>query len=148
MMTVKRCVKCNGRIKPKDMGVCPRCGREVSPADAFLKQPGWWLMPEMRYQNAYVWLVLVSSLDVMLTLVVLVAMGGFEVNPVAAAVIDTHGYVWAIIFKFAIVVLVVLICEVVGRVHDRSGRKLARTAVVINSLPVVYTFALLFFIAP
>jgi Domain of unknown function (DUF5658) len=142
-MTVKRCVGCSGRIRPKDMGACPKCGREVTPADAFLKQPGWWLMPEMRYQNAYVWLVLVSSLDVMLTIIVLVAKGGFEVNPVAAAVIDTHGFGWAIVFKFAIVVLVVLICEVVGRMHDRSGRKLARAAVAINSLPVVYTFALL-----
>lgn len=143
-MAVMRCVGCSGRIKPKDMGVCRRCGREVSPADAFLKQPGWWTMPQMRYQNAYVWLVLVSSLDVMLTLVVLVAMDGFEVNPIAAAVIDTHGYAWAIVYKFAIVVLVVLICEVVGRMHDRTGRKLARAAVVINSLPVAYTFALLF----
>lgn len=146
-MTVKRCVACNGRIKPKDMRVCPACGREVTPADAFLKQPGWWRMPEMRYQNAYTWLVLVSALDVMLTLVVLVVMDGFEVNPVAAAVIDTLGYGWAIIFKFAIVVLVILICEVVGRIYDRSGGKLARAAVVINSLPVIYTFALLLLVA-
>jgi uncharacterized membrane protein len=104
-------------------------------------------MPEMRYQNAYTWLVLVSALDVMLTLVVLVAMNGFEINPVAAAVIHTLGYGWAIIFKFAIVVLVVLICEVVGRMNDRSGRKLARAAVAINSLPVIYTFGLLMIVA-
>lgn len=145
-MAVKRCVACGGRIKPKDMGICPRCGREVSPADAFLKQPGWWIMPEMRYQGAYLWLVLVSALDVMLTLVVLVAMEGFEVNPVAAGVIETLGFGWAIIFKFAIVVLVVIICEVVGRMHDRTGRKLAHAAVAINALPVLYTFALLFFV--
>ncbi len=144
-MAMRRCVECNGRIKPKHMGKCPKCGREVTPADAFLKQPGWLHMPEMRYQNAYVWLVLVSALDVMLTLIVLVAMGGFEVNPIAAAVIDTQGFTWAIVFKFAIVVMVVLICEVVGRLHDRSGRKLARAAIVINSLPVIYTFALLLF---
>ena len=98
----------------------------------------------MRYPDAYVWLVLVSALDIMLTMIVLVALDGFEVNPIAADVIERLGYTWAIVFKFAIVVFVIVICEVIGRRDDRAGRRLARAAVVINALPVIYTFFLLF----
>ena len=113
-------------------------------ADAFLIKPRLLSLPQMRYQNAYVWLVLVSALDIMLTFVVVVGMSGYEVNPIAAAVIHTKGFAWAIAFKFAIAVFVILICEVIGRHKDRAGRRLAVAAVVINSLPVIYTFALLF----
>jgi len=146
-MGVKRCVACGGRIRVAEFAACASCGREVSPADAFLKPPGLLSLPQMRYQNSYVWLVLVSAMDIMLTMLVLVGHDGYEVNPVAAGVIETLGFGWAIVFKFATVVLVVVICEVVGRVRDRSGQKLARWAVAINSLPVAYTFALLFFAA-
>ena len=140
----RRCVACGARFRSDDDRACPACDREVTPADAFLKQPGWWSLPPMRYPNAYVWLVLVSALDVMLTLIVLVALGGFEVNPIAADVIDRLGYTWAIVFKFAIVVFVILICEVIGRRDDRTGRRLVRAAVVISAVPVIYTFLLLF----
>lgn len=143
-MIVKRCVGCGARLRTGDDGVCRACGREVTPADAFLKQPGWWSLPQMRYPDAYVWLVLVSALDIMLTMIVLVALDGFEVNPIAADVIERLGYTWAIVFKFAIVVFVIVICEVIGRRDDRAGRRLARAAVVINALPVIYTFFLLF----
>ena len=97
----------------------------------------------MRYPNAYVWLVLVSALDLMLTLLVLGVWDGWEVNPIAAAVIMETGYVGAIGFKLAIVVLVVVMCEVVGRKSDRKARALALLAVVISALPVAYTFGLL-----
>ena len=117
----QRCTSCGAWIRPKDEGRCPACGHELTPADAFLRRPGWLSLPQMLYQNAYVWLVLVSALDVMLTLVVLIGLSGYEVNPIAAAVIRTKGYVWAIVFKFAIVVLVILICEAIGRRADRMG---------------------------
>lgn len=101
-------------------------------------------MPQMRYQSAYLWLVLISALDVMLTMVVLMALEGFEVNPVAAAVIDTMGFPGATAFKFGVVVLVVVICEIVGRKDDRSGRNLITAAILISALPVAYSFALIF----
>ena len=101
----------------------------------------------MRYQNAYVWLVLVSSLDLILTLLVLGVWDGREVNPIAAAVIAETGYVGAIGFKFAIVVLVIVMCEVVGRQSERKGRAIALAAVVISALPVAYSFAILLWAA-
>ena len=97
----------------------------------------------MRYQNAYVWLVLVSALDVILTALVLYVWQGDEVNPVAETIIRQKGFGWIVAFKLGMCVLVVVICEVVGRRDDRLGRQLAIVAVVINAFPVAFTFVLL-----
>jgi len=98
----------------------------------------------MRYQNAYVWLVFVSALDLFLTMLVLFWWTGREVNPIADAIIRHMGFGWTIVFKFALIVLVIVICEVVGRRNDRTGRMLAMVAIMISAFPVAYTFALLF----
>lgn len=98
----------------------------------------------MRYQNAYVWLVFVSALDVFLTMLVLYVWKGHEVNPMAKAIIAHMGFQWTIAFKFGLIVFVIVICEVVGRKSDRAGRQLSIVAVVISAIPVAYTFALLF----
>ena len=45
-------------------------------------------VPEMRYQSAYLWFIFVSSLDIILTWVIL-RKGGVEVNPIAELVIDS-----------------------------------------------------------
>jgi len=101
-------------------------------------------LPEMRYQNAYVWLILVSALDIILTLlVVLIWPGGYEVNPIAAAVIHVMGFGWAIVFKFATIVLVIVLCEVIGRRSDKMGRGLSIAAVALNACAVLYTFILM-----
>jgi len=98
----------------------------------------------MRYQNPYVWLVFISALDVYLTALVLYWWTGHEMNPIAAAIIEHMGFAWTIVFKFAIITLVIVICEIVGRGNDRTGRRLAYAAVVIAAIPVAYSFALLF----
>lgn len=139
----RRCPCCNATLDAASSDRCPDCGFAAPHFDQGASQPGFLSLPSVRYQNAYTWLVLVSSLDLMLTMLVLYVWQGFEVNPVAQAIIDEMGFVWAIAFKFAIVVLVVVICEVIGRRDDRGGRTLAVAAVLINSIPVAYTFALL-----
>ncbi|MBL9119939.1 MAG: hypothetical protein JNL80_08500 [Phycisphaerae bacterium] len=97
---------------------------------------------EMRYQSAYVWLIFFSSLDIMLTWAIL-RRGGEEVNPVAKHVISMWGLHGAIVFKFALMLFVIVSCEVIGRQRDRAGRRLAYLAVGIAAFPVVYSFALL-----
>lgn len=109
---------------------------------------GPWSLPPMRYPNLYTWMLLASALDVMLTLLVLYIWDGGEVNPVAAAVIDHLGFQWAIVFKFATVLLVIMMCEYVGRKNDASGRRLAIAALTISAAVVVYTFVLLFRAGP
>ncbi len=106
-------------------------------------QPRFFSIPQMRYQNAYVWLVFVSALDIILTALVLFAWHGSEVNPLAALIIYTLGFSWVVVFKFATMMTAIVICEIVGRNHDVKGRVLAYLTVAINSLPVIYTFCLL-----
>ena len=106
--------------------------------------PRFLSLPPMRYQNAYVWLVFVSVLDVYLTLLVFYLLAGHEVNPLAALVIQHMGFQGTVVFKLALIVLVIIICEIVGRSDDRTGRTLAIVAVVIAAVPIVYTFVLLF----
>ncbi len=92
--------------------------------------------PELRFQNAYVWLVFVSSLDIMLTWLIL-NLGGMELNPIADAILLSTGFHGMIAFKFAVIVLFVVLCETVGRLRYKRGRWLSRVAVVICAAPVV-----------
>ncbi len=96
----------------------------------------------MRYPNQYVWFVLVSALDIMLTWCVL-RIGGREVNPVAESVIDRFGLPGMVAFKFALVIFVIIMCEWMGRRSDRVGHKIAEWAVAITSIPVVLSFVIL-----
>jgi hypothetical protein len=104
----------------------------------------------MRYPNEYVWFVLVSSMDIMLTWAILTKREGVEVNPLARLVIDTWNGLWpagglvgAIGFKFALMLFVIIACEIVGRRRDQLGRRLARLAVLVSALPVGYSLLLL-----
>ena len=99
-------------------------------------------LPEMRYQTEYVWFIFVSSLDIMLTWLIL-SKGGLEVNPVAKLVIDNWGLAGAIGFKFALSLFVIVACEVVGRKRDRLGRSLILFGIVVSGSPVVYSLYLL-----
>ena len=105
-------------------------------------QPELTDVPEMRYQNAYVWFIFVSSLDIMLTWVIL-RKGGVEVNPLANEVISSWGLPGAIGFKFALMLFVIISCEIVGRKHDALARKLILVGILISSFPVVWSLTLL-----
>jgi hypothetical protein len=90
----------------------------------------------MRYQNLYVWLVLVSALDIMLTWVILY-LGGYEVNGVAAWVLHQFGLKGIVIFKFIMVIVVVLLCETLAKRHSSAGMHLAQAAIGLTCIPVV-----------
>jgi hypothetical protein len=98
-------------------------------ARPFLRRPA--LYPEL-----YSWYVFASALDVLFTWRILQAHGT-EVNVVADWIIQHHDLPGLAVFKFATVVLVLLICEVVGRRRYETGAKLARWAVALSAFPVV-----------
>lgn len=87
------------------------------------------------FQNAYVWFVLLSTLDVICTWIVLYR-GGVELNPVAAKVIS-FGPKGLVAYKFAFVVFVILICEIVGRHTRRGAWILIGSAIGLTCIPVV-----------
>jgi len=103
----------------------------------------------MRHPNAYVWFVFFSTMDVMLTWRILRG-GGRELNPVARHVLEywsALGEDWdiwvALSFKFCMMLLVIISCEVVGRKRPRVALWLAGGAVGITACAVVYALSLL-----
>ncbi len=87
------------------------------------------------FPGPYVWCVFFASMDIMVTWIVL-HMGGREVNSLAALVIERHGLPGIVIFKFALIMLVIGICEFVGRRKQPTGKRLAIWAVALNVVPV------------
>lgn len=88
------------------------------------------------YPDHYAWYILASSLDVMVTYFIIWRLGGREVNAVANHLVQQFGHWGLIMLKFSSIVLVVAICEWVGRQKELRGRRLAIAAVVISALPV------------
>ena len=100
------------------------------------------LTRHMRYPNTYVWLLLLSSMDIMLTWVILL-FGGSEVNPIARKIIDLYGLSGMIIYKFALIVFFISICEIVGTLRDSTGWLLSKFSVMIACIPVAWAMYLL-----
>lgn len=96
-------------------------------------------IPPLRYPYIYAMFVLVSSLDIVLTWLVLDQHGGYEINPIAASVIAHWGLPGAIGFKFSLTLFVIVICEVISRQRERTARRLARWSVAVSAFPPVYT---------
>lgn len=96
----------------------------------------------MRFQNLYLWLVFLASLDIILTRFILF-FSGVELNPIAIWVMEKGGIVGLSIFKFSAVVFVILVCEFIARVRPRTARRLAIICVVISMVPVVWSSILM-----
>jgi hypothetical protein len=111
------------------------------------------------HPNHYVWLVLFSAMDIILTHKILGAarfagvseavfgeagpFHGHELNSLADWIIKQFGLWGAIGLKFATTILAILICEYVGTKSQRSGRRLAWTIVILSTFPVVWELAVL-----
>ena len=96
----------------------------------------------VRYPNGYTWLVFVATLDVFMTYVVL-RVGGYEANPLAARVIDHWGVPGMVTFKLCLITLAIVIAEEVGRRDDRLGRRFVGYAIAISVMPVTIAVVLL-----
>lgn len=97
------------------------------------------LLRVARYPQAYVWFIFVSAMDLMMTWVVLY-FGGREVNVLADYILDRWALPGMVVYKFALVVFVIFICEIVGQYRPRLGRRLSIFAVVITLVPVIIAF--------
>jgi len=100
-----------------------------------------WSLP-LRLSDHHAWLVLAASCDLMFTWLIL-GLGGREVNLLADMVLQTRGFPGLIMFKFALVLLVVICCEQVARQHPLKGRRLAIVGILISFTPVVWSSMLL-----
>lgn len=84
--------------------------------------------PGVLYPDNYTWLVFMSAVDLMLTWVIL-ELGGYEANALAAHVIEQYDLVGIAAYKFGLTVIVILITEFVGRRKYELGRTLAAYSV-------------------
>ncbi len=96
------------------------------------------------YPNCYVWLLFLSSLDIMFTSIIL-QFGGSEVNPLVNWVLTHGGLVGVVGYKFLLIAFVMWACEVIGRRRDEAGRRLAEWSVAITLIPVYLALAQLVF---
>lgn len=88
------------------------------------------------FPQHYAWYVLAGSLDVIVTHAILHHFGGEEVNRIADALIQRFGVVGMVGLKYTSTILVVGICEYVGRRNFTLGRRLAVIAIGLSILPV------------
>jgi hypothetical protein len=100
-------------------------------------------IPPVLYPEPYVWLVFLAAMDVMMTTVIMFC-GGREVNALADWVIARFDVTGLILYKFAILIFFVGICEILGRKNPIAGKRLAKAAIAINLLPVAVAFLLLY----
>jgi hypothetical protein len=86
--------------------------------------------------NHYAWYILASSLDVIVTHAIIYHLGGEEANKIADHLLQRFG-LWGLVgLKYATVIVVIAVCEWVGRKHPRTARRLAVTAIIISAMPV------------
>jgi hypothetical protein len=122
----------------------PQPSSQRRPASAAGPQvPPFLSLPGLRFQEEYVWLLFLASLDVMLTWYILEKKDGEEVNPIARIVIEAWGLWGAIAFKFSLVLFVIVACEWVVRRRIRSAVFLVWFSLVVSVSPVLYSGILL-----
>ncbi|MCH7873626.1 MAG: hypothetical protein IID33_18155 [Planctomycetes bacterium] len=104
------------------------------------------LVRRLLYPGVYLWYVVLASFDIILTWIIL-SLGGREENALANWIFKHGGLVGAVVFKFATVVFVVVICEFVGRHRDKTGRRVAEWAIALTAIPVVVAIVQLLVVA-
>lgn len=87
------------------------------------------------YPDLYVWFIFLAILDAVCTAVIL-GLDGREENALAAWIIHHGGYAAVVIYKFVLVSVVLVICEVLGRRRGSLGRFVAGLGVAMTSVPV------------
>lgn len=102
---------------------------------------------QVLFPDHYCWYLLVCSLDLMLTNTILHHFGGVEVNGLAAGIIEAGGFWGLIAFKMTTAILVIAICEHIGRVRIATARRVAEWAIAISAVPSVLSLTQLGFVA-
>lgn len=90
----------------------------------------------LLFTRCYLWFILASVLDVIVTTLV-ISIGGYEANPLAGLVIGRFGMHGALMFKFTLMLVVILCCEIIGRRDERIGRSIASFAAAVPALAAI-----------
>lgn len=99
------------------------------------------------FPDHYCWYLLACTIDLVLTNTLLNHFGGIEVNGLAAGIIEAGGFWGLIAFKMATAVLVISICEHIGRSRTSTAKRVAEWAIAISAIPSVLSLTQLGFVA-
>lgn len=102
----------------------------------------WLGIPALRFVAVDLVLVLVSAADVLFTWAIL-SRGGEEVNPIARLVLDSWQLGGLVVYKYALIVLAIVLCETVGARREMLGRSVLHIGVALTLVPVVWSTWLL-----
>ncbi len=102
----------------------------------------WLGIPVLRFVAVDLVLVLVSAADVLFTWAIL-SRGGEEVNPIARLVLDSWQLGGLVVYKYALIVLAIVLCETVGARREMLGRSVLHIGVLLTLVPVVWSTWLL-----
>ncbi|MCB9854001.1 MAG: hypothetical protein H6819_12945 [Phycisphaerales bacterium] len=94
------------------------------------------LRRDLLFARFYLWFIAASAFDIVMTALVL-SIGGYEANPMANFVIARFGLHGALAYKFALAILVIFCCEIIGRRDRRTGRAVAGFAIVMPAMAAV-----------
>ena len=100
------------------------------------------LYPPLLLPRRYCWIVIGGTLDIVLTMFIL-SLGGHEANPLAEAMLLTHGPTGMITYKYLLVLLAIIGCEFVARRKLNIARVLSTILILIHFAPVVWSCGLL-----
>lgn len=100
------------------------------------------LRRDLLYTRWYVWILIASAFDIVMTSMV-ISLGGIEMNPLADAIIARFGMHGAMAYKFALMIFVILMCEIIGRHNLRLGRWVAQFATLGPAVAAVLGYFLL-----
>jgi hypothetical protein len=91
----------------------------------------------VKFPLIYSFVIVAAVLDILLTTMIL-NMGGTELNPIVAAILEDSGIAGMATFKFGWLAMVLIIVEAIPDVRARTARVVAIFWLVTWSFPPVY----------
>jgi|GEM_PF-5688007 hypothetical protein len=104
----------------------------------------WLPQSTLLYEDEYIWLAILSAIDVVLTYFYL-QFGGQLISPFVDAVLNEAGLYGLLVIKLLSVAIVVMGCETLGHRRSALGRKvitIVNLLAVVAVTHVVYAMAL------
>ena len=99
-------------------------------------------IPGVKFPDLYCWYVLASTLDILFTYIIIEVYKGYEANQIAAGIFAKHGWPGMIALKYATVLIVLTICEVVALKSEKLANALAIFAICVGAFPVLWASVL------
>jgi hypothetical protein len=100
------------------------------------------LRQNVKYAQEYLAFVLLNLFDLFLTGYIF-RYEGMEANAAAQAIIERYGYLGFVVYKFALVTIVVLACEAIAKKNEQLAKIIIMFGCIVYTALVLYEIALI-----